>query len=135
VLVVFTAVLGAWLMRWQGFQTLRRVQSATERGEIPALEMLEGVAILLAGGLLLTPGFVTDAIGFVLLTPVLRRALIMSGLARGLADMRRAGAQAGNRHRHADGGVVIDGEFEEQRKSSVVVDSARLPGGKKRDAR
>jgi len=61
--VVFTAVLGAALLRVQGLSTLNRVQRSLERGRLPAVELLEGLMLLVAGALLLTPGFVTDAIG------------------------------------------------------------------------
>ncbi|MCG6871923.1 MAG: FxsA family protein [Gammaproteobacteria bacterium] len=80
--VVFTAILGAALVRRQGLATLGKVQNLMERGEMPATEILEGVAILLAGALLLTPGFFTDAIGFAALIPALRRGLIQR-LAKG----------------------------------------------------
>ncbi len=76
-LVVFTAVVGVVLLRLQGFATMRRVQAMLARGEIPAVEMLEGVALLVSGALLLTPGFFTDTIGFLLLVPPLRRRLIL----------------------------------------------------------
>jgi UPF0716 protein FxsA len=56
-LVVFTAVLGGLLMRQQGVSTLMRVRQAMDRGEVPALEMLEGAVLLLGGLLLLIPGF------------------------------------------------------------------------------
>lgn len=75
-MVVFTAVLGAWLLRIQGFSTLARVQATVAQGGLPAMEMLEGAVLLIAGALLLTPGFFTDAIGFVCLVPSLRRMLI-----------------------------------------------------------
>lgn len=75
-LVVFTALLGAMLLRFQGWMTLQRTRMTMARGELPALEMLEGVLLLCAGALLLTPGFVTDAFGFALLVPPLRKALI-----------------------------------------------------------
>lgn len=75
-MVVFTAVLGATLLRGQGLSTLRRVQEASARGEIPALEMIEGLMLLVGGALLLTPGFFTDAIGFVCLITPLRQAVI-----------------------------------------------------------
>jgi len=81
-LVVFTAVLGAWLLRIQGFATLRRVQSSMARGEIPAIEMLGGVLLLISGALLLTPGFFTDTIGFVLLLPLFRRTMVVWFLSR-----------------------------------------------------
>jgi len=75
-LVVFTAVVGAVLMRAQGFATVQKVQHQLAAGEIPAVAMLEGAFILLAGALLLTPGFITDFIGFCCLHPPLRRGLI-----------------------------------------------------------
>ncbi len=72
-LVVFTAVLGAFLLRLQGLSTMNRMRANMMRGKVPAIEILEGAALLVAGGLLLTPGFFTDAIGFLLLIPPLRR--------------------------------------------------------------
>jgi len=75
-LVIFTAVLGGFLMRLQGFQTLMAVRMSLEKGEIPALALVEGAVILVAGALLLTPGFVTDAVGFACLAPRLRRFVI-----------------------------------------------------------
>jgi UPF0716 protein FxsA len=81
-LVVFTAVLGAWLLRIQGFSTLRRIQQTVNQGGLPAVELLEGAVLLVAGALLLTPGFFTDAIGFACLVPALRRALIMVAMRR-----------------------------------------------------
>ena len=74
--VIFTAILGAYLVRQQGFATLHAVQKEVNEGRVPALQMAEGIALLFAGALLLTPGFVTDGIGFALLTPPLRRAII-----------------------------------------------------------
>ena len=84
VLVVFTAMLGALLLRHQGLYTYARVQQATARGELPTLAMLEGVVLLIAGAMLLTPGFFTDALGFLALIPPLRRALILKVLERGV---------------------------------------------------
>jgi UPF0716 protein FxsA len=64
------------LLRFQGWLTLQRTRLTMAEGRLPAMEMLEGVVLLFAGALLLTPGFVTDAVGFALLVPVLRRVLI-----------------------------------------------------------
>ncbi len=72
-LVVFTAVLGAFLLRLQGLSTMERMRANMMQGKLPAMEIMEGAALLVAGGLLLTPGFFTDAIGFLLLIPPLRR--------------------------------------------------------------
>lgn len=74
-LVVLTAVLGTWLLKQQGFATYKRFQDSLARGEVPAYEVVEGALILLGGALLLTPGFFTDAIGFVCLIPELRKKL------------------------------------------------------------
>ncbi len=74
-MVVFTAVLGAWLLRRQGFETWRRFQSNLQQGQIPAYEMIEGPILLVGGALLLTPGFFTDFLGFACLIPSLRRRI------------------------------------------------------------
>ena len=75
-LVVFTALLGAVLVRAQGFSALSRAQAQLARAQIPATEIMEGLFLFIAGALLLTPGFFTDTIGFILLTPPLRRFII-----------------------------------------------------------
>lgn len=75
-LVLASAVFGIWLVRAQGFAASTRVQAMIARGESPALGMLEGVALLAAGVLLVIPGFVTDVVAFVLLIPPLRRGII-----------------------------------------------------------
>lgn len=75
-LVVLTAVIGAALLRAQGLQTYLRFNQALNEGRVPATEILEGVALLIGGALLLTPGFFTDVIGFICLIPFSRRTLI-----------------------------------------------------------
>lgn len=83
-LSVFTAILGGALVRLQGFSVLFRAQSAMAREELPAIELMEGAMLLLVGIALLLPGFVTDAVGFLLLIPALRRWLVVRWLsARG----------------------------------------------------
>ena len=82
--VMITAVVGVALLRRQGLATLTRGMSRLQRGELPAREMVEGLLLAVAGALLLTPGFVTDAVGFVLLAPI-TRALIAE---RVLASVR-----------------------------------------------
>lgn len=83
-LCVLTAAIGALLVRIEGIQTLQRMQATLQSGEIPAAEVLEGLALFLAGLMLLTPGFVTDALGFVILLPMVRRpvAAAMAGRLR-----------------------------------------------------
>jgi UPF0716 protein FxsA len=109
-LVVFTALLGAMLLRVQGWTTLQRTRLAMAQGQVPALEMMEGVLLVLAGILLLTPGFFTDGMGFLLLVPPLRRALIRWFLSR--SDLRfqpPPGAPPGPQ-RHRDP-YTIEGEY------------------------
>jgi UPF0716 protein FxsA len=80
--VVLTAVLGVFLLRAQGMSTWLRLNRELAAGRLPAVEMLEGAVLLICGALLLTPGFFTDTVGFLLLMPPLRRALIRLFLAR-----------------------------------------------------
>ena len=74
-LVVATACLGAVLLRMQGLNTVQRIQASLERRQLPAIELLEAAMLLFAGALLLTPGFVTDVVGFAALVPRWRAAL------------------------------------------------------------
>lgn len=74
-LVVGTALLGAALLRHQGISTLARVQMSMNQGKLPATELVEGLMLLIAGALLLTPGLFTDAFGFLVLIPVLRQRI------------------------------------------------------------
>jgi len=89
-IVIFTAVLGAWLVRQQGFATLTKLQEETNAGRLPAMQLAEGVLLLFAGAVLLTPGFITDAVGFALLTPPIRRALIAWVAKKGIIQAQSA---------------------------------------------
>ena len=73
--ILLTAVIGSALLRIQGFSILSRIRSETEQGRLPGRELGDGAMILVAGILLLTPGFVTDAIGFALFVPAFRTLL------------------------------------------------------------
>jgi UPF0716 protein FxsA len=74
-LIIVSAVIGAWIMRQQGIGVLRRAQQQLAEGVLPVREVFEGLCLLVAGALLLTPGFFTDALGALLLVPAARRAL------------------------------------------------------------
>jgi UPF0716 protein FxsA len=80
-LVLFTGTAGAALARWQGLRTLARLREALGQGQLPGQALFDGAAILFAGALLLTPGVLTDAFGFLLLVPPFRR-LLAGGLRR-----------------------------------------------------
>jgi len=118
-LVVATAVIGAGLLRWQGFNTLQRAQTSLAQGQLPAIAMLEGVALLLSGAMLLTPGFFTDTVGFILLVPMFRQAMIKHILARGQFSMygqtTRTHSQGGYRDSSVIEGEIVDNDDERLR--------------------
>jgi len=87
-IVVTTGVVGAWLTRIEGLRVIRQVRDELGQGRVPTDRLLDGLLILLAGAVLLTPGLLTDAIGFFLLVPPGRR-LVRRYLARVIA--RRLG--------------------------------------------
>jgi UPF0716 protein FxsA len=76
-LILATAIIGVALLRHQGLSTLQKVQAQMQQGEFPAIGMIEGFMLFVAGALLLTPGFFTDAIGFILLIPPLRKVFAL----------------------------------------------------------
>lgn len=107
-LLVFAAVLGTLLLRQQGFTTLRRLQAAQARGQIPALELLEGVVLTVSAILLLIPGFFSDLLGYLGLFPPLRRWLVRAILDRYFPNQQwppQAGSPPGS------GPVTLEGEF------------------------
>lgn len=108
-LILFTAVLGAFLLRLQGLMTLARIRQSMDHGELPALSLIEGLILLIGGALLLTPGFFTDALGFLCLIPSLRRRLATGLLSRYFTIQARS---------KRDQPVVIEGEFHEEQPSS-----------------
>ena len=93
-LVVLTAIVGAWLVRVQGLATWRRFQASLARNELPATALAEGLCLLIAGALLLTPGFFTDGVGFACLIPPLRRTLIRRFLQRSVWKVAQGPTQA-----------------------------------------
>lgn len=70
--VVATAIIGAWLIKLQGILTFIRAKETLRAGEVPALELIEGLFLLVAAAFLITPGFVTDTLGFLCLIRAVR---------------------------------------------------------------
>ncbi len=85
-IVILTGIAGAYLARSQGLMTLRKIQDDINRGIMPADKIFDGVMILFGGILLLTPGLITDLIGFMTLVPFTRR-LIKLWLKRKIENM------------------------------------------------
>lgn len=79
-LLILVSIGGAVLLKQQGMATWRRLQATLARGEMPGREATDGALVLLGGALLMTPGFLTDAIGLVLLLPPTRA--LLKGTAR-----------------------------------------------------
>lgn len=107
-LVVFTALLGAWMLRKQSMAALKRVRDALDEGKPPARELLEGVILLIGGALLLTPGFVTDALGFICLLPPTRHWLL-TRLTRRILTKYSANFTTPN-----SGARIIEGEWKRE---------------------
>lgn len=132
-IVVITAIIGTALLRRQGAATMMKAQEAMRAGQPPIGPALDGVALLVAGALLLTPGMITDSIGFLLFVPPVRRGLakwVFSRLMR-RAEVRfsytesrsgpgapggspRGGPRASGAKPagHGSGPTIIDGDYE-----------------------
>ena len=74
-IVVITGLLGAFLARRQGLATLSRIRNSVEQGVLPSGDLFQAVLILIGGLLLLTPGLITDLVGFALLIPLTRNVV------------------------------------------------------------
>ena len=95
-LLLSISLAGAWLVRHQGFEILRRIQAEMSHGRLPAAELLDGAMVLIGGVLLLTPGFFTDVLGLFFLIPFTRAIIkqfvglwLQRRLARGVITIRR----------------------------------------------
>jgi UPF0716 protein FxsA len=81
-LIIVTALVGSFFIRQQGMATFLKAQQNMQRGQMPAMELMEGLILVIAGVMLVTPGFITDSLGFLLLLPPLRKALVVSAAKR-----------------------------------------------------
>lgn len=119
-LVIFTAMAGASLVRAQGLAILERARAEMARGGMPATEALRGMALLIAGALLLTPGFITDAAGFALLMPPVQRWLVRlwlrhASVQMSVTTMHQYGAQSDIYEAQRTEQDVIEGEFHREK--------------------
>ena len=134
-IVIVTAILGTALLRRQGLSAAYRVQEALDRGEVPIDPVVDGVCLLLAGAFLLTPGLLTDAVGFLLFIPEVRRhlarAAVKALIRRGNVRVYTSGGSNPNPRPPGGGagGEVIDGEFERVDDEPAPEMPNRLPSG------
>lgn len=114
-LIVTTAILGIILLRMQGLSTLARVQQVVRCGEVPAVELVESFMLVISAVFLLTPGFFTDTIGFVVLLPSVRRRLAIWILTNSNIMTTINASHTQNTYKGAPDRRIIEGEY--QRKS------------------
>ena len=130
-IVFLTAAAGTALLRQQGFEVLSRAQANMDAGELPVREVFDGLCLFLAGALLLTPGFFTDGVGFLLFLPPFRAFLMATVVTKIIANanihVHRPGGHpngpgphgphGGQHHGHprhpGPGGPIIDGDYSE----------------------
>lgn len=105
--IILTALIGVNLLRIQGISTLLKVQSRLHSGQLPANELAQGVLLALAGAFLLTPGFVTDALGFLLLLPNLRQRIAQRLLQTWIQ-------RPNTTYKQEEQSAVIEGEYQRE---------------------
>ncbi|NQV69785.1 MAG: FxsA family protein [Pseudohongiella sp.] len=123
-LVVATAVIGVQILKRQGLATLTRANQRIQSGELPAQEIVEGMMLAGAGALLLTPGFITDTIGFVFLAGPLRRPIarriIRSGVVKSMGAAQGGShfsfwsSSAGRGRSRAENSNIIEGDYSKE---------------------
>lgn len=115
--ILITAIIGSALLRAQGLATLFRAQEHLNQGRFPLEEIFDGLCLVIAGAFLLTPGFVTDGVGFLLFFPpfryFLKKAVGAMLVARGGIHVYTSGNGINDNAGSEMNSSVIDGEFEE----------------------
>jgi len=107
-LTLGTAVLGAFLVRTQGLRTFQAAKLQLAQGETPAMAVVEGIMLLLAGVMLMVPGFLTDALGAFILVPMFRQSLASSVLEKVFIARAQSGAFKQNPPNNSE---TIEGSF------------------------
>jgi UPF0716 protein FxsA len=119
-LVMLTAVIGVFLLKRQGLATLTRGVGRMNSGQVPGQEIAEGILLGIAGALLITPGFVTDTIGFLLLFPpsrmsiagaILRNASLQYGSAEGTPPEQGSQGVESPPEERQPSGATVEGEI------------------------
>ncbi|RDX37831.1 FxsA family protein [Kangiella sp. HD9-110m-PIT-SAG07] len=123
-LILLTGIIGVSMLKQQGFSVFARLQEKARQGQAPAQEMVEGVLLIIAGAFLITPGFVTDAIGFLWLIPETREYFAKLLVSKGMFKVQGMGAggfyqggqdpfgQSGSSHSSYQDDNTVDGDYE-----------------------
>ncbi|WP_133468173.1 FxsA family protein [Paraglaciecola marina] len=120
-IVIFTAFVGARLVRQQGLTTLTQAQQKMQTGVMPGQEMAEGILLAIAGVLLVTPGFITDIVGFLLTLPMTRPIIASNLLKRLIIKTAEPSFHNGFQsppHSKQNSEDIIEGEFERKESPS-----------------
>lgn len=112
VLAFATAILGGWIVKYQGFELFTKTRTSLSGGQFPAFEIFEGFCLVAAGATLITPGFLTDAIGFFLLVPAVRKAAYTALKSRTTFTNFRSQTSAPPGDQPPRDPTVLEGEFE-----------------------
>lgn len=110
--VVGTACLGIYLIRQQGLAAIRSAQQDRATGEIPVAAILTGIRLAFAGMLLIIPGFITDAIGLLLLVPGVSGSVITAAERSGTFRFAQHRSYAARRHGHGQNDDIVDADYE-----------------------
>lgn len=123
-IVILTGVTGAWLAKMEGISVLTKIQASAAHGRMPGVEMINGVLVFVGGVMLLTPGFITDIIGLLMIFPV-TRTIFASLLISYFKNKVNEGAvhfvyqgNATDSKKRIEDENVIDADFEEKDQSS-----------------
>ena len=125
-LLILMSLVGSWLMRREGAKAWRAFRDATESGRVPAKEVADGFLVLLGGALLITPGFVSDLLGLVLLLPP-TRALVRRSAVKIVMSRFTVVSVARDVHRRRADARIVEGEAVRGRETGP------RPGGEGRD--
>ncbi|SLN40579.1 phage T7 F exclusion suppressor FxsA [Roseovarius albus] len=118
--VILTAILGTWLVRSQGRSAMNDLRGSFSQLDDPSEPLAHGAMILFSGALLLTPGFFTDAVGFALLAPPIRKAIIAYAKTRINVQHIQMGPNPRGQHHNQPNSDVIDGDFFEVNSDNTV---------------
>ena len=127
-LIILTAVVGTWMLRRQGTAVLRRAQQQMQQGAVPLAAVFEGFCLVIAGALLLTPGFLTDTAGALLLLPPVR-ALLYRRMRRRFEEQVRAAVSP---HARTGAGSERARPAAARRRADAAGDRCRVRGGRAR---
>ncbi|MEW6981099.1 FxsA family protein [Colwelliaceae bacterium 6471] len=125
-IVIITAWLGAKNVQRQGVATLNSVQNKMAQGQMPSDEIVAGLLLLVAGVTLITPGFVTDAFGLLLLVPQLRAALVKAIQKRLVVSQMGA---ASFTHQHFEQSPINDNDFHDGSKDNSTQHQGKVLDG------